>query len=376
MVGTRSRFERRAATLYNREKPVELWITSGRNALSGRGGMAFPQTRRRVLATMALAGAAGAFYIPRSFAAEARLETTSVRLLKFPGICIAPQYVADELLHAEGFSDIQYVDAGPTVELSARVGRGEADFTLEFAARTIQTLDRGGAITVLAGVHVGCYELFAKPEIRSVSELKGKNVGIEVGGEDQHAFLLAMAAHVGLDPHHDIGWVLPTGDPPVHPLELFAEGKLDAFLALPPEPQELRARHAGHVIFSSALDRPWSQYFCCVLTGYNDYIRKNPVATKRVLRAILKAADLCITEPARVARRIVEGGFAERYDYALQTLNDVQYDKWREYDPEDTMRYYALRLYEGGLIKASPKKIIAAGADWRFLNELKRELKA
>jgi NitT/TauT family transport system substrate-binding protein len=65
-----------------------------------------------------------------------------------------------------------------------------------------------------------------------------------------------------------------------------------------------------------------------------------------------------------------------RNDHALQTLNEVLYDKWREYDPEDTMRFYALRLHEIGMIKSSPQKIIANGTDWRFLNELKRELKA
>ena len=36
---------------------------------------------------------------------------------------------------------------------------------------------------------------------------------------------------------------------------------------------------------------------------------------------------------------------------------------------------YALRLHEAGLIKSSPQKVIAQGADWRFLNELKKELK-
>ena len=61
---------------------------------------------------------------------------------------------------------------------------------------------------------------------------------------------------------------------------------------------------------------------------------------------------------------------------ALQTLTDNPYDKWREYDPEDTLRFYALRLHEVGLIKSSPQKIIAEGTDWRFLTELKRELKA
>jgi NitT/TauT family transport system substrate-binding protein len=73
---------------------------------------------------------------------------------------------------------------------------------------------------------------------------------------------------------------------------------------------------------------------------------------------------------------MVERGFTDRYDYALQALSEVPYDRWREYDPEDTIRFYSLRLHEIGMIKASPQKIIADGTDWRFFNELKRELKA
>ena len=65
----------------------------------------------------------------------------------------------------------------------------------------------------------------------------------------------------------------------------------------------------------------------------------------------------------------------KRYDYALQTLRDVPWTRSRDYDPEDTVRFYALRLHEAGMIKSSPQKIIAQGTDWRFLNELKRELK-
>jgi NitT/TauT family transport system substrate-binding protein len=140
--------------------------------------------------------------------------------------------------------------------------------------------------------------------------------------------------------------------------------------------QDLRDRHIGHVVANSTVDRPWSQYFCCMLASNRDYVRNHPVATKRVLRALLKADDLCATEPTRVAQRLVDGGFTPRYDNALQTMNEVPYDKWREYDPEDTIRYYALRLHEVGFIKATPQKIIADGTDWRFLNELKRELKA
>ena len=67
-----------------------------------------------------------------------------------------------------------------------------------------------------------------------------------------------------------------------------------------------------------------------MLTGNREYVRNYPVATKRAMRAILKAADLCANEPARVARTIVDRRFTDRYDYALQTLNDIPYDKWRE----------------------------------------------
>ena len=58
-----------------------------------------------------------------------------------------------------------------------------------------------------------------------------------------------------------------------------------------------------------------------------------------------------------------------------QTLNDIRYDRWRDYDPEDSLRFYALRMQELGMIKSGPQHIIAKGTDWRFLNELKLEMK-
>jgi NitT/TauT family transport system substrate-binding protein len=182
-----------------------------------------------------------------------------------------------------------------------------------------------------------------------------------------------MLAQVGLDPHRDIDWVTtPGGDF----LEVFAERKVDAFLGFPPEPQELRARKIGRVILNTATDMPWSQYFCCLVFGHRDFVHAHPVATKRYLRAVLKAADLCAAEPKRAAQQLVDAGFTGRYEYALQTLTEVPYGVWRDYDPEDSMRFYALRLHDVGMIKSTPRKIIAEGTDWRFLNELKRELKA
>ena len=159
-------------------------------------------------------------------------------------------------------------------------------------------------------------------------------------------------------------------------MDLFVAGKIDAFLAQPPVLQEVRAKNIGHVIVSGITDRPWSQYYCCMLATSTEFASKYPVATKRVLRAILKAADLCASEPKRVAQLLVDQGYTTRYDYALQVLSDIRYDVWRDLDPEDTLRFYALRLHEAGLIQISPQKLIAEHTDWRFLDEVKRELKA
>jgi NitT/TauT family transport system substrate-binding protein len=328
-------------------------------------------SRRGLLAALSLAGAADLLRLAPALGAEERLETTSVRLPRTAGVCLAPLDVVEALLRAEGFTDIRYVDAPPGA--TQPLAYGKVDFEQNYASNFVKGIDAGEPITLLSGVHVGCFELFAGNGIRTVGDLKGKTVGIQALGTNPHVLVTLLAAEVGLDPKSDIRWVT---DPKTKPMDRFIDGKIDAFLGFAPEPQELRARRIGHVLVNTAVDHPWSQYFCCLLGGNRQYVKAHPVATKRVLRALLKAADLCATQPALVAREIVDRGFTPRYDYALEALRELPYDRWRDYDPEDTVRFYALRLHEVGLIKSTPQEIIARSADWRFLNELKHELKA
>ena len=332
------------------------------------------QSRRRFLAGISGIGAAALLRTP-ALAAEGPPETTSVRLPNFveAGICSALQYVVDELLRAEGFTDFRRVLLPKGANTPDGIAQGMIDFGLNFASVQVAGIDRNVPMKVLAGVHVGCFELLVHEGIRGVADLGGKRVGILALGTPDHLFLSVIAANVGIDPNREIRWVTSGA---VSPKELFIDGKIDAFLGFPPVPQEWRTERIGRVVVNSAVNRPWSQYFCCMLAGSTAYVEKYPVATKRVVRAILKAADLCASEPARAARMLVDGGFTPRYDYALQTLQELPYDKWREYDAEDTIRFYGLRLHEAGMVKSSPQKIIAEGTDWRFLNELKRELKA
>jgi NitT/TauT family transport system substrate-binding protein len=333
--------------------------------------MQIRQNRRDFLTTLSFAGVAGVLGTTQSFADEGPPETTTIRLAYYPNDCLVPLLVAEDLLRAEGFTDIRYVSLPESFTTPQLVARGDVHFANTFAGTLVSHMDDGVPVTALSGVHSGCYELFAHEPIRTISELQGKRIAIQDLNSDGYYYLAIMAAHVGLDPKSDFDWVM---SPDGKPMELFAAGKADAFLAFPPEPQELRARNIGRVLISTIQDKPWSQYLCCVLYSSRDFVRDHPIATKRYLRAVLKAADLCAAEPEKAARRLVDAG--SRYEYALQTLTEIQYREWRTYDPEDTMRFYALLLHEAGMIRQSPNQILAEGTDWRFLNELKRELKA
>ncbi len=331
-------------------------------------------SRREFLGGLTLAGTAGLIGLkPQPAFAEPPPETATLRLV-YPSTespCFAPQYFAEELLHLEGFTKVQYIKTAPA-DIAKSLTR-TTDMTMHTPAALINAIDKGIPIAMLGGVHVGCFELFGTYRTRSIGDLKGKSVAGGPIGSGRQLFFASMLAYVGLDPRKDVNWIT---DEPAAAMRHLAEGKIDAFMSFPPEPQELRAKKIGHVIVNTMLDRPWSQYFCCNVAASREFIRKHPVATKRALRAILKAADVCTQEPERVARFVVDKGYTKRYDYALQAMKEIPYNKWREYDSEDSVRFFSLRLQEGGLIKSSPQKILAQGTDWRFLTELKKELKA
>ena len=332
-------------------------------------------TRREFLSGASAVGAAALVGFPGKATAEPPLEIKKIRLAFDFVTCLAPVYLAEQLLRLEGFTDVQYVEfaggGGTAVDI---LEKGQADLTLEPAPSLVYAMDRRPSILALAGIHSGCVELFGNDRVHAVRDLKGKTVAVYSLGGAVHVFLSSMLAYVGMDPRKDVTWLVndKLGDGMRH----FIEGRTDAILAFPPQPQELRAKKVGRVIINTAQDRPWSQYFCCMLVANQAFVANYPIATKRALRAVLKAADVCAQEPERAARYLVEKGHEPRYEVALEVLRSLPYDRWRQSDPIDTLRFHALRLHEVGIIKSDPNKLIAQGTDWRFLNELKRELKA
>jgi NitT/TauT family transport system substrate-binding protein len=325
----------------------------------------------RAAGATALAGAAPVFG-----AVEPPPETSRIRLNKIRSICLAPMYVAESLLRAEGFTDVQYVGDGPAggagLPAARALGASAVDFSMNFAAPLAVAIDAGVPISILAGVHPGCFELFGSERIRTIGDLRGKTVVSPGINSAHYLFVASMATSVGLDAERDIDWVT---HPPEEGMRLFAEGKIDAVLAFPPDAQELRAKGVGHVVLNSAVDRPWSQYYCCLAVANRDFAQTNPIATRRALRAIIKASDICASDPDRGAKAYLDLGFRASPENARLAMREVPYGRWREYNAEDTLRFYALRLREAKLIKSSPQQLIAQGTDWRFIDQLKKEMK-
>jgi len=162
-------------------------------------------SRRDFLLNTSALGAASYLGFPRMAIAEPAPETTRLRIHEDPLNCIAPQIIAQELLYAEGFADVRYVNYPkdtprfPPEDLLA----GEVDITVSFTPTDIQFIDSGAPLVILAAAHNGCVELVANDRVRFTRDLKGKTVGVST---DNKLFVAMFAAYVGVDPDKDINW--------------------------------------------------------------------------------------------------------------------------------------------------------------------------
>ena len=260
------------------------------------------------MAGLSAAATAGLVLMPKSLHAEPAPETTTVRLPRWigSGYCWAARTSPESCCAPTALP--MSATWKPIRPSTVRSGSPAARpiSICNYPPNQIKSIDAGVPIKVLTGLHSGCLELMANDSIHSITDLRGKRVGVTVFSLSAHTWLILMAAYVGLDPVNDIEWVTSEE---ATPAELFVEGKIDAFLASPPMRRRSAPEKIGHTILNNAVDRPWSQYFCCMISARADYVDSYPVATKRVLRAILKAADLCVSDPQSVAQQLVDRAF-------------------------------------------------------------------
>lgn len=248
-------------------------------------------------------------------AAEPPPEITTIRLIDFPTVCMAATYFAEEFLYAEGFRKVEYVAQATNIFADS----DSLDIDLATAAPLVASLDEDSRFLAVAGIHPGCQELFGNERVQAIRDLRGKSVAVSALGSGEHVSVASVAAYVGIDPNKEINWVVANSSEGA--LQLFIDGKADAYWAFEPQPHELKAKKIGHVILNTTEDKPWSQYFCCLLAMRTEFVRRYPIATKRAMRAYLKASDICAQQPERVARFLADKGQEPRYELSLEVLN-------------------------------------------------------
>ena len=303
--------------------------------------------------------------------ADGPLETTSIRLYSLPPAnCIAASYMAEPFLREEGFTEVLYPQLSPKDALK-RMAAGEVDFSVWYMANLAPSIAEGAPLVMLGGVHLGCWQVVATGDIKTMRDFKGKTVSV-ISREFTDGMFMAMTlANVGLDLNNDVKVV---NYPPSDYARLLSSGEIDGVVVTPPLSTDLRAKGIGRVVLDSVTDPPWSNYYCCTAFANRAWMEQHPVAAKRALRAMLKGADVVSKDPDGTARFMVDRGYTNNYDYTCEILKQIPYNVWRDYDPADSVRFYALRLKEAGILKSTPEEILKRGTDFRYFNQLKREL--
>ena len=336
-------------------------------------------SRRQVIKGLSASAAAGLLGLgPDRAIAEPPPETKKIRLLAdptFPVICYAPQLVAEEFLRMEGFTNISYTPYDTNYTEASVLAFDEADMSAAFASDYLVAIDAGHPISIIGGVHAGCIEVFASDRVKTISNLRGKRVVISSLYSAEYMLMSTIAAQIGLNAKRDFEWFI-SSDFSAWP-ELLKTGEIDAVVAFPPISYQFHDQRIGHVVLNTVSDDPWRYYFCCMLGARTEFVKSYPVATKRAMRAMFKANALCSKDPQTAASIISQHGeeFGER-ELLLRSLKAIPYDAWRNYDVEASLRFYALRLHEVGLVNRTPNELLKIASDFDMFDALKLELKA
>jgi NitT/TauT family transport system substrate-binding protein len=296
-------------------------------------------------------------------------ETTAIRIAGV-GVCDPALWSAGDYLLEEGFTNARIMPPSITA-----FQRGEVDISAGYSQWIIANVDAGSQMVALAGLHTGCIELWAKPGIASIRDLKGKTIAVSATDVTDviYGFWSAMLASVGIDARTEVNFV-PAGTA-TSTLEVFLQGRSDALLAAAFQVPLLRAdpRNGGRLLMSNLEDKPWSQYYCCQLIANRDWVRQYPTAAKRATRAILKANDRVAKDPAAaVLAGVAQGLFTISYDTVLAVLKNCKYE-WRDFDAEETLRFFALQLAEYKLVKGVPQQLVGQSSDYAYVRELRKQ---
>jgi NitT/TauT family transport system substrate-binding protein len=297
-------------------------------------------------------------------------ETTTIRLTCIA--CDAPVMAAERYLREEGFTSVEITDAATAVALAD----GKADMGPIFAPILANALQDGRRLVGLGGIHAGCAEIWAPQSVASMKDLRGRKVVVTSRATDNvgYVYLTVALKQAGVDAK-DVNFVVQQGADLVR---MYNEGQNDAVFVAQAGAVALKNNPAnkGHIIHNQVMDEPWSRHDCCVLVATQDWYRANPVAAKRAVRAIYRAADSLPADRAEVAKLGTDKGLfggAANLANVRGAMNMVPFN-WRELDLDKSLRFYGTLMADSGLIRIGADELVKS-VDTRIVSELRTEIR-
>lgn len=296
-------------------------------------------------------------------------ESTTIRIAHFP--CDAPIMAGERYLRQEGFTNIQIV--GPTTLASGRIDMAMYFSPVEIAA----DIQAGQRVVALAGLHPGCAEIWAQPGISSLRDLRGRTIVVrsKTLNDLAYSYMAVVLKHAGIDPARDVNFV---AQPDANPVNLYLEGKNDAVYVASVGAAALRANptNKGRIVHDMVMDDPWAKLDCCILVTTQDWYRAHPVAAKRAVRAIFRAADFQPPDRADAVQLVTDRGlFGGPNNFNnVRTAANMVPSTWRELDLERSMRFFGQLLTDVGLLRISVDDMVRV-LDLRIVRELRVELR-
>lgn len=299
-------------------------------------------------------------------------ETKTIRLQFNP--CDAPLMISEPYLREEGFTHVTFTDTIPGLDTLVN---GEADIAVPGVGSLAGVVDSGGRFVGIGPVHPGCAQIWAPQRLASLNDARGHTVVVNSKAPNflPNWFIPIALKNAGIDPS-EVNFVV---QPDADLTQLFLAGKSDLLVLADINAMAFQEDPAntGHVVLDQTMDAPWSQEDCCVIGTTRDWLQANPIAAKRVLRAIYRAADSLPKDRADATKVATNKGlFGGQQNLALvrSAANMVPYD-WRNYDIAESMRFHAGLMNSVGLIKLTADEAVTKAIDVHVVNELVTGLK-
>lgn len=244
---------------------------------------------------------------------------------------------------------------------------GEIAFSTADVLNTLEANLKGGDVVIVAGVtNRLIFSLMARPDIKKVSDLKGKRIGITRIGSSTHTASLYTLNQAGLKPGDY--QILPLMEVP-NILTALMAGQIDAGIVSPPT--NSRARKAGFTELVN-LPREGPEYASVAITTTRSYIKANEEVARRVVRSYAEAIHLFKTNKATAVK--VLQTYTKVTD--AEILEDT-YHQFRDYlESIPHVSRKGLETILAELSEKEPKAKQAKPEDFieaRFIADLERE---